>query len=156
MTRNENAASEAADTRLDDVELRRRIRDVAQQVSRLEADRRALEEVLSGLTAERDALDRQVARGEREQGALEEQVAGERRRTEELEAQIEAVRREIPELEQRCAEQLERSDELVRQREAVRSEVAGLERAFADSNVELRGLRDSLSRIDDRLHREKK
>jgi chromosome segregation ATPase len=149
MPRNETAAPEATPARLDEVELRRRIRDVAQQVGRLETDRRALSEVLSALTAEDEALERQVQRAEREQATLEERIARERGRTAEVEAELAAVRREIPELEQRCAEQIRRGEEVSRQCEAVRDEVAGLEQAFAVSKVELRTLRDSLSR---RLH----
>lgn len=136
-----------------EIELRRRTRDVAHHVRRLEADRRALEELVESVAAEENALRRQVAQAADRRAALEDDVARERRRLARTDDEMEAIRREILQLERRCRDQGDRRATLVRATEEVQGQVARLERAFAATRLELGTVKESLSRIDGRLHR---
>jgi chromosome segregation ATPase len=136
------------------VDLRRQIRDVAQRVSRLAADRRLLEEARVDLAVEGDEIGQEIAAVDRERAELAAKQEQEQRRLEEIEADLHRLELEIPVLEGRCREQTARSEELARENEEVEVEVLGLRRDLSTSEQGLETLKESLSRIDRRLQRE--
>ncbi len=141
MTTADSAASTAS--------LRRRICETAERVTRLDAERAALEELRYGLELSERELTNRLAAVRREQADLTARTAERTQRVREIDDEIATTQLEVEVLERRCTASTRAMERMTREAETLASRVRDGDRSTDEET--LQSMQSSIDRMRRKL-----